>query len=56
MRSSRNELPPAFLAMIVTPCDSRRGRSAGSPSGGSTVVNELYVGGAALLIPGLLPA
>src|SRR6266566_5349045 len=47
IRSSRNEPPLTFFALIVTPCDSRIGSSAGSPSGGMTVVNEVYVGAAA---------
>src|SRR5882672_4743877 len=46
-RSSRNEPPVEFLATIVTACDSRRGRSPGSPSGGSIDVKDEYVAGVA---------
>ena len=33
--------PLTFVALMVTPFASSSGRSAGSPSGGATVVNEV---------------
>jgi hypothetical protein len=41
IRSRRPEPPLTFLALIVTSFDVRSGRSAGSPSGGMTVSNEV---------------